>query len=73
MLLYEIDKADIRECGSIKKAIAAGCYIPRNDEFIRHAFNLGQGTINDMSRYMTDNSCFCVWVDAETMQQVTKL
>ena len=73
MILYEIEKSDIRKYGSVKKAIAAGCYIPRNDEFIKRAFNLGHGTVNDMNRYMKDNSCFCVWIDAETMQQVARL
>lgn len=73
MLLYEIDRSDIRKCGSVKAAINAGWYIPRNDEFIKHAFNFGHGTINDMNRYMKDNSCFCVWIDAETMRQVTKI
>lgn len=72
MLLYEIDKSNARKYG-VKKAIENGLYIPRNNEFIKNAFNFGNGTQKHMNEYIKNNSCFCVWIDSETMQQVTKI
>lgn len=70
MKLYEIDKADLRKHGSAKNAIVAGSYVLRDDDFITCAFNFGHGTIADMNRYIRDNSIFCIWIDASTMQRV---
>ena len=73
MQLYEIDKNDLRKHKSITEAIAAGDYIIRDDQFIVSAFNFGNGTKKDMNRYMKDNSVFCIWIDANTMQRVSKV
>lgn len=73
MKLYEIDRSDIRKRGNYKAAISAGDYILRDDDFIRNAFNFGNGTKKDMNRYMRDNSVFCVWIDASTMQPVKRI
>lgn len=72
MLLYEINKKYIREMG-LEKAIERELYIVRDDNFVKHAFSLGRGTKNDMNRYMRDNKCFCVWIDAETKKEVTRI
>ena len=73
MLLYEIYKPDLKKHGSIKKVIAAGEYMERNDDFIKHAFNFGNGTKKDMNEYMKNNSVFCVWIDAKTMKKVNRI
>lgn len=73
MKLYEIDKTDIRKHGNAKKAIVAGDYVLRDDDFIHSAFNFGNGTKKDMNRYMHDNAVFCVWIDASTMQIVKSI
>lgn len=72
MILYEIDKSDVRNFG-IKKSIEYGLYILRDDEFIKRAFNFGNGTKKHMNEYMKNNSCFCVWIDARTMKTVNKI
>lgn len=72
MILYEIDKSDIRKYGT-KKAIENGFYVIRDDEFVRCAFNFGNGTKKHMNEYMKNNSCFCVWINAVTMQRVNKI
>lgn len=64
MLVYEIDTKTLREYkNNVSVIIAAGEYIPRNDEFIRRAFNNGNGTIKDFARYKNDNRVFCKWYD----------
>ena len=64
MLVYEIDTKTLREYkNNVNAIIAAGEYIPRNDEFIRRAFNNGHGTIEDFTRYKNDNKIFCKWYD----------
>lgn len=66
MLIYEIYREEWREYGGdIKKIIAAGAYIPRDDEFIRKAFNFGRGTMQDFKRYIENNRQYCKWYDAE--------
>lgn len=45
----------------------------RNDDFIKHAFNFGNGTKKDMNEYMKNNSVFCVWVDVKTMKKVNRI
>lgn len=73
MLLFEIHKLDLKKYGSVKKVIAAGEYIERNDDFVKHAFNFGNGTKKDMNEYIRNNSVFCVWIDAETMKKVNHI
>lgn len=73
MLIYEIYRDYIRQYGSIKKAIAAGYYIPRDDDFIKLAFNRGRGTKADMNRYMHDNAGLCVWIDSATGREIKSL
>lgn len=64
MLVYEIDTKTLREYkNNVSTIIAAGEYIPRDDEFIRRAFNNGNGTIKDFARYQNDNRVFCKWYD----------
>lgn len=72
MILYEMDKSDIRKYG-MKKAIENGFYVIRDDEFVRRAFNFGNGTKKHMNEYMKNNKCFCVWIDPETMKQIHKI
>lgn len=72
MKLYEIDKMDLHRRAE-RDAIAAGLYIVRDDEFIKKAFNFGNGSRKDMNRYMQDNARFCVWIDAETMKKVSHI
>ena len=45
MLIYELYKDDICKNKGIKNTIAAGEYILRNDDFIKHAFNFGNGAV----------------------------
>lgn len=73
MKLYEISKRAIRKYGSAEKAIAAEEYILCDDDFIRHAFNHGHGTKEDLKRDMRDNAGLWVWIDASTMQPVTSI
>ena len=73
MLIYEIDRDYIRQYGSIKKAIAAGYYIPRDNDFIRRAFNYGRGTKSDMNRYMHDNLRYCVFIDSATGREIKSI
>ena len=73
MLLYELYKPNIRKYGSVEKLIELELYIERDDEFVKNAFNRGRGTKQSMNEYMRDNRNFCVWIDAETMEQVTRI
>ena len=73
MLLYEIDRTDLKKLGCIEKVIERGEYIKRDDAFIKGAFSFGNGTNKDMNRYMHDNSVYCVWIDARTGQRVTRI
>lgn len=67
MLVYEIDRKTLREYhGDVNKIIEAGEYVPRDDEFIRRAFNNGHGTERDFARYREDNKIFCKWYDTTT-------
>lgn len=64
MLVYEIDLKTIREYKSnITAIIVNGDYCPRDDDFVRRAFNNGHGTIEDFTRYKNDNKIFCKWYD----------
>ena len=74
MKLYEVCKSDLRKCkGNIKQVINQGNYIIRDDNFIKHAFNFGNGSIKHMNEYMKNNSVFCVWYDVETMKKINRL
>lgn len=74
MLLYEIEKGNLRKCnGDLKKVIQSGLYIPRDNAFIKNAFNFGNGTIKHMNNYMKNNACFCIWIDSATMEKITRL
>ena len=73
MLLYQIYKSNIYKYGNIKNAIQSGYYITCDDDFIKNAFNLHNGTKKDFNRYMQDNKRFCIWYDPKTKRQVTKI
>lgn len=67
MLVYEIDKKTLREYrGNVDKIIQAGDYVPRDDDFVRRAFNNGHGTERDFARYRENNRAFCKWYDTAT-------
>lgn len=67
MLVFEIDKSTLREYrGDINKIIEAGDYVPRDDDFVRRAFNNGHGTASDFARYRENNRIFCKWYDTAT-------
>lgn len=66
MKVFEIDKADYKKCGgNLQKIISEGLYIERNSEFVKNAFNFGNGTEKDFARYIKDNRIFCKFYDAE--------
>ena len=69
MLVFEVDRGDIRAAGSVKKAINDGFYLPWDDTRIKHAFSFGNGTIADFNVHAKNNRCYCVYIDAETMQE----
>ena len=62
MLVYEISKKAVKECGSVEKAISAGAFTVWNNERVKLAFNFGNGTEKDFSRYMRDNVQFCYFI-----------
>lgn len=67
MLVFEIDRATLRDYrGDVAQIIAAGEYVPRDDEFIRRAFNYGHGTPADFKKYRDNNRVFCKWYDPAT-------
>ena len=73
MLLYEICKADLRRNGgNIARTIAAGEFIPRDNEFMRNAFNFGHGTIKHMNEYMRNNAIYCIWYNPATGETVKR-
>lgn len=61
-MLYEISKKAVQECGSIKKAIAAGAYNIWDPERVKLAFHSGRGSEKDFLRYMIDNMPFCYFL-----------
>lgn len=74
MKLYEIDKSDIKRKfnDDYKKAIAAGYYIERNNNFVKNAFNFGKGGLKEIKEYMKNNKVYCVWIDFYTLHPVTE-
>ena len=74
MLLYEIDKKELRIYkGDVKKAIRSGMYIERDESFVKQAFNFGNGTKKHMNKYMKNNACFCKWYNAKTLEEVKRI
>ena len=64
MLVYEIDLKTLREYkNNVNAVIAAGEYVPRDDKFIRRAFNNGCGVLKDFIRYKNNNRALCRWYD----------
>ena len=63
MLVYEISKKDVKLCGGLKKAIAAGAYNIWTPERVKLAFNFGNGSEKDFNRYMQDNKQFCYFIN----------
>lgn len=60
-MVYEVDRKDIVEYGSLKKAINEGCYTIWNEDKIKSAFKGGNGTIKDFERYKEDNKHLAVF------------
>lgn len=60
MLIYEIDRATLKQYGgNVQKVIAAGDYIPRGDGFISRV------GAERFKRYRDNNKHICKWYDAE--------
>lgn len=67
MKVLEIDKKYLKEVydGDISLCIDCKDGVIYDDERIKNAFNLGNGTISDFKRYMNNNKIFCYFYDLE--------
>ena len=67
MKIAEINKKLLKQIfnGNIQAVIDNDYFILYDDEQIKNAFNSGKGTKQDLTRYINDNRCFCVYYDLE--------
>lgn len=67
MKIAEINKKLLKQIfnGNIQAVIDNDYFILYDDEQIKKAFNSGNGTRKDLTRYINNNRCFCVYYDLE--------
>ena len=67
MKIAEINKKLLKQIfnGNIQAVIDNDYFILYDDEQIKKAFNSGNGTKKDLTRYINNNRCFSVYYDLE--------
>ena len=67
----EIDRRTLKAFnGNISEILKRKCYILRDNNFIKNAFQFGHGTMKDFKRYMKDNRIYCIWINLRTGREV---
>ena len=65
MMVIEIGRKYLRDFynGNLKECVSAMDGVIWDENTIRAAFNLGNGTKEDFKRYMDDNKKYCIYVE----------